>query len=277
MIGPPRDVAPDENNRDERRKPIMTMFSDETVMRYVDGELDDETSARLEAALARDSELSQRIELFASTRLAAQDALRPLLDEPVPAELTAAVEAMAAKAKTSASAAPPGSRSKWRLLTAANDDWRRLAAAACIAGILGVGAGFLAGNRDDANGVQLVGVDKQALAAALVNVPAGGTSDLPGEATRFRAIASFHDNRQSLCREFEIDMRDNSKLTSVACAEGTSWIVRFAVNAPGGSGGYAPASSAEALEAYLSAINAEPPLNATDEKTALEKLAPAME
>ncbi len=81
---------------------MMAAFSDETVMRYVDGELDDEASAELEAALATDPDLSRRIELFAETRLAAQDAMRPMLAEPVPETLKSAVETMVAKAKAEA-------------------------------------------------------------------------------------------------------------------------------------------------------------------------------
>ena len=44
---------------------------------------------------------------------------------------------------------------------------------------------------------------------------------------------------------------DRSTVMSVACRSGDEWRVSFAVVAPGDAGGYAPASSAEALDAYL--------------------------
>ena len=59
---------------------------------------------------------------------------------------------------------------------------------------------------------------------------------------------------------------------SVACRSGDEWRVSFAVVAPGDAGGYAPASSAEALDAYLSAIEAGEPLSAEDEAEALAEV-----
>ena len=253
---------------------MMAAFSDETVMRYVDGELDDETSAQVEAALANDPELSRRIELFAETRLAAQEAMRRMLDEPVPDALKGAVEAMVAKAK----AAPDPTLATWRVgsgrphIVSPANDWMRLAAAACIAGVLGVGAGMLVGGETEPGGLRIANVDADAVATGLRSIPTGSETTLAGAATRFKAIATFRDSRQALCREFELDLADRSTVTSVACSVDGNWVVRFAVNAPAGDDGYAPASSSEALEAYLAAINAGAPLSETEEKQALDQL-----
>ncbi len=76
-----------------------TDFSDETLMRFADGELDPKTAAEIERAMETDDELVPRVAFFLETRTAAQTALEPLLDEPVPAELTQAIEAMVAKKK----------------------------------------------------------------------------------------------------------------------------------------------------------------------------------
>lgn len=254
----------------------MSTFSDETVMRYVDGELDEETSARLEAALDGDDDLNRRLERFAQTRLAAQQAMRPLLEEEVPTSLKASVEAMVAKAKgeqptvQQPGAAPVGGPASARLLRPAND-WWRIAAAACVAGIVGVGIGLMAGGSAPPDGLRIADIGRDALAAALNSVATGEETTLAGDAARFRAIASFHDSRQSLCREFELDMADGSTVVSVACRDG-GWAVRFAVASAGNEGGYAPASSSETLEAYLAAIQAGAPLSQADERAALEKL-----
>ena len=69
-------------------------FSDEILMRFADGELDEATAARLERALAADDALMVRLALFTETRAASKAALQPLLDEPVPEKLRAAVEAI---------------------------------------------------------------------------------------------------------------------------------------------------------------------------------------
>lgn len=57
----------------------------------------------------------------------------------------------------------------------------------------------------------------------------------------------------------------------MTCNEEGEWRVRFAVNADAGEG-YSPASSSEALEAYLSAVQAAEPLTAEEEAQALRKL-----
>lgn len=250
----------------------MTIFSDETVMRYVDGELDEETSARLEAELATDAELSRRLEMFAETRLGAQEALQPLLDEPVPEHLRASVEAMVARAKASPEQQPPRiGTGKPRLFSPAND-WVRMAAAASIAAVLGVATGMTVGDRKPADTLQIAGAGSGPLVVALRSIPTGGETALDGGASRFKAIASFRDTQQTLCREFELTVPSSSKVTSVACVEAGQWKLRFAVNLPDSGQSYAPASSSETLDAYLAAIHAGAPLGAAEEKAALDGL-----
>ncbi|WP_054311729.1 hypothetical protein [Mesorhizobium sp. 1M-11] len=248
----------------------MTTFSDETVMRYVDGELDEETSALLEAELATDADLNRRLEMFAETRLAAQEALRPMLDEPVPEQLQASVEAMVAKAKGSpAGQSAPIGNTKARLFSPAND-WVRVAAAACIAAVLGVAAGLMLGGREPASGLQIAGIENEELATALGSVPSGDEKTLDSGA--FKAVSSFRDSQQALCREFELAIANDSRVSSVACVDAGKWKLRFAVNLPGNDQDYAPASSSEALDAYLAGINAGAPLSAAEEKAALDGL-----
>ena len=69
-------------------------FSDEMLMRFADGELDPATAARIEQAMETDDGLVARVAAFIETRAQAQAALKPLLDEPVPEKLVAAVERM---------------------------------------------------------------------------------------------------------------------------------------------------------------------------------------
>jgi anti-sigma factor RsiW len=253
----------------------MATYSDETVMRYVDGELDDTASADIEAALATDAQLAGRVALFAETRRAAQDAMRPALEEPVPPQLRNAIEAMAAKAVAGrdapTSSMPPQKSAGRRLLVPAND-WVRVAAAACVAAIFGGIAGYLAGGNPAPTGLSVADVDRAELAAALLSVPSGGESALAVGGSRFKAIASFRDQNEALCREFEIDLPDRSAVTSVACRKGNDWAVRFAVRADGNDAGYAPASSSETLDAYLTAIGAGQPLTAEEELRALHNL-----
>ena len=257
----------------DRKGDEMAGVSDEMLMRFADGELDEETSARLEAAVAADDALAARLAVFVQTRLAAGDALRPLLDEPVPAALRQSVQSMIDRQRRKAvEAASPRSSGVKRLFSPATG-WPQLAAAASIAAVLGGLAGFkFAEQFQPAAPLQLADLDMSSLGRALETVPAGQETQLDGSSQRFKAIATFRDSAKAVCREFEVDMADNSTIVSVACNNAGEWRTRFAVVAPGSEGGYAPASSTAALDAYLTAIDAGQPLNSAEETQALAEL-----
>lgn len=250
-----------------------TVYPDEMLMRFADGELDADALAEIERAMETDDELVSRVALFIETRRAAQAALKPLLDEPVSAELTAAVEKMIAE-KTSAQGAagavvlPLPHRS-------ANDRqpnrWLTPIAASLAAVIAAFGGYWLRGAGEPAqqSSFSVAGITGRSLDEALVTVASGEERRLPGSNERFRAIATFRDSAQALCREFELDRPDRSTVVSVACRAGENWRVTFAVVAPGNGGGYAPAASTEALDAYLAAIDAGSQMDAAEEARAL--------
>jgi hypothetical protein len=73
-------------------------FSEETLMAYVDGELEAAACAELERALAADPELAARVARHRSLRQTLRSAYAPVLDEPVPARLLAAASAAPAAA-----------------------------------------------------------------------------------------------------------------------------------------------------------------------------------
>lgn len=254
-------------------------FPDEMLMRFADGELDAEEMAVIEKAMETDDDLVGRVAMFIETKVQAQAALKPLLDEPVPEKLKAAVEGMIAAKRTedAKAAAKPATVVPFEARKAAARPAARqwtLPLAASIAAVIGGLAGYwAAGDGAPApGGLWVAGIIRPALGEALATIESGKEIRLPGISDRFRAIATFRNDAQELCREFEIDSQDHSTVMSVACRAGDEWRVSFAVVAPGDAGGYAPASSAEALDAYLSAIEAGEPLLAEDEAEALAEV-----
>ncbi len=248
-------------------------FSDEMLMRFADGELDPATAARIEQAMETDDGLVVRVAAFIETRAQAQAALKPLLHEPVPEKLVAAVgqmiEAKRAGEKT-AQVLPFGGR---HIAARQSSRWM-LPIAASLAAVIGGLAGYWAANtaEREQGGLWVAGAIRPALAEALATVESGKEIKLAGISERFRAIATFRNDAQDLCREFEVDSADRSTVMSVACRSGDEWRVSFAVVAPGDAGGYAPASSTEALDAYLSAIEAGAPMSAEEELRALAEV-----
>ena len=67
----------------------MNVIDDDTLQAYVDGELDAAGAAQIDAALARDEVLARRVQQARAFRAQLRAAFEPVLDEPVPARLSA--------------------------------------------------------------------------------------------------------------------------------------------------------------------------------------------
>jgi anti-sigma factor RsiW len=252
---------------------IARAFDDRTLMAFADGELDDETAAAIEQAMATDDDLAGRVALFLDTRIQAKDALRPLVDEPVPEALSRSVRRMADEARSRSETAAPAATIATAARTrppVARRPWLMPLAASLAAIVFGLG-GYLIGAGDGSapQGFAVAGLGSPALSEALGQVPSGQEAVLANSGGRLRAVASFRDAGGVLCREFEVDTAADSSVVSVACREDDAWSVRFAVVAPVRDGGYAPASSMEALDAYLASAGAHEPLSPADEAAAL--------
>jgi hypothetical protein len=92
-------------------------YSDETLMAYVDRELDADASAAIEAAVARDPELAARVERQRKLRGAVHAAFEPILQEPMPKRLLEAASG-ATPVSTPARARPRWGWFEWSAMAA---------------------------------------------------------------------------------------------------------------------------------------------------------------
>jgi hypothetical protein len=76
----------------------MNPIDDDTLQAYVDGELDADSVARVDAALANDAVLARRVQQARAVRAQLHAAFDPVLDEPVPARRSALLQPPAAQA-----------------------------------------------------------------------------------------------------------------------------------------------------------------------------------
>lgn len=252
---------------------MQEKFDDSTLMAYADGELDAETRREIEQALAGDVDLAARLSVFTRTRQTASEALEPLLDVPVPDALASSIAQMVERHESQSTTPDKIADNvvafdrKPRFMAPRLD----LALAASVALVAGGILGYLASGSNGApstNGVLAAQFNDPGLPSALATVASGEELSLDGGG-RFRAIASFRDEAGSFCREFEVDNADASTVVSVACEADGQWRVRFSVAAASADDGFAPASSLEALDAYLMAIGASEPLSDDDERASL--------
>ncbi|MGE6781896.1 anti-sigma factor family protein [Ensifer adhaerens] len=259
-----------------------TEFSDEILMAFADGELDEETTRRVEAALETDDDVMARVAMFMETRAAASDALKPVLDEPVPDELVAKVRAMAAAAGGAARTADApvtgddnvvAFRRPQDQAAALRGGPSRLlmAMAASLLVVVGGAGGYLlrGGGLADAGSIQVAGTIGPAL-SAILDQAASGEDVVVGEGQgTVRLVSAFELGSGQLCREYELTQPGEPGLVSVACRKANVWQTRLAVARPEGGDGYAPASSLETVDAFLTSIGAGQPLDADAEKKAL--------
>lgn len=243
-------------------------MTDERLMAYADGMLSDAEAAEVEAAVGREPLLAARVLMFRETAARLAD-LSTALKADVPAGLEDRVRALAAETNTPDPVVDLSAKRKARQVPL----WQ-LPLAACL--FLGIGvAGTLLLRKDVSEidqALHVTGLEHPAFLAALDDLPSGKSREITGGG-EVAAIASFTNAQGELCREIEYRPLAGRTIVSVSCFEETSWSVRFAVAATTADDtGYAPASSLETLDAYLSASQAGAPLSPDAEAAALGKL-----
>ncbi|MBY3488450.1 anti-sigma factor family protein [Rhizobium laguerreae] len=235
-------------------------FDDETLMAFADGELDETQSRALEEALASNEALCERLAVFLDSRQLVGDALKPLIDEPVPEALLASVRRMADEVRHQKPQDNVVSfRPKQQQQTMRR--WLVPVAASLVAIVTGV-VGFALGRINPSasnSGAEI--------AAVLDREVSGRDVTLSSPETVLHVVASFRDERGELCREYELKQPKSSTLT-VACRQNGAWATRLALTSAKADG-YVPASSQETIDAYLASIQAGEPLSPEEEREVL--------
>ncbi|MBY3367876.1 anti-sigma factor family protein [Rhizobium laguerreae] len=235
-------------------------FDDETLMAFADGELDETQSRALEEALASNEALCERLAVFLDSRQLVGDALKPLIDEPVPEALLASVRRMADEVRHQKPQDNVVSfRPKQQQQTMRR--WLVPVAASLVAIMTGV-VGFALGRINPSasnSGAEI--------AAVLDREVSGRDVTLSSPETVLHVVASFRDERGELCREYELKQPKSSTLT-VACRQNGAWATRLALTSAKADG-YVPASSQETIDAYLASIQAGEPLSPEEEREVL--------
>lgn len=240
---------------------------DETLMAYVDGELDAVARAQVEAALAADPQLADRLARQQALVAQLRAAFDGVLAEPLPPRLLATIRTSGNTAAAdhprvvdyqTRSSATPTRHWSW-------PQWGALAASL----IVGVLAGYVLPRHAPAGLVakdgQLIarGTLANALSEQLASAP-------PGEAAPLRVGLSFRARSGGYCRTFTLAGGDEQPpFAGLACKDGPDWRIRVLAQAKTvGSADYRMAASA-LPEAVLRAVDdsiAGSPLDATEER-----------
>ncbi|WP_243368192.1 anti-sigma factor family protein [Microvirga solisilvae] len=233
-------------------------FSDEILMAFADGELDEAVSASVEQAMAVDPMIARRISEFLRSRRLARSAYSAQAAFDVPPQLLAAVQAQVDRFDAERKHTSPTAR-KWNF---------GLALAASLAALaIGTGGYFVGREAHQSPPHDAMAyLSAPEVNSALNETLSGQERDLPFG--KFRAISTFRTADGALCREFKLQTPQGASDT-VAC-HSSGWKIAFAV-AAAESGAYVPSDGADLMANYLQSAGAGEPLLGTDETEALNE------
>ncbi|ETX30406.1 anti-sigma factor family protein [Roseivivax isoporae] len=248
---------------------------DEILMAYADGELPPAEASALEARLAAEPDLAERLRLFTGTRDALSAAAARRAEAPLPEGMEARLRAAmagAAAGRSTDNVVPLRARAA-TAPAQGGSAWAPAAIAASLALAVGLAGGFIlgvgSGSGPTPPPLTLAALDP-GVSDALDTVPSGEDAALEDGRT-LAAIASFEDGAGAFCREYEVIAADGRRTVSVACDAGEGWDMRLALDAgrEAADGSFVPASSLEVLDAYYATTGAGAPLPSEDEAARL--------
>lgn len=227
------------------------MIDDDKLMAFADDELPAAERAEIEAALAEDEGLREKLAAHRRLRARLSGAFDGALDEPVPERLRAAAQAAPKSAEVVNLAERRAARPKWSAR-----EWGAMAAS--VAAGLFVGVGVMNTQAPPIvateNGLVARGALDRALDTQLASDEAGAV----------RIGLSFRAEDGGYCRTFDLTRSDTSGL---ACRNGDAWSVAMTA-AHAGGGEVRMAGGAEEVLAAVDAMIAGDPLDAGAERAA---------
>jgi len=234
--------------------------TEEMIMAYADGELDEAGRAEVEATMAEDADVARQVEAHRKLRASFAGVLGGVLNEPVPERLIAAAKrspnAPSAQvvelAKFRAKPEAPATRRAPRWV-----QWGAIAAT-LVVGVMVGRVWLTAPTAPMAVGPGGQMAARGALATALNDQLASSGAN----ASKPVVIGvSFRSNAGQYCRTFQVNQGQG--LTGLACREPRGWAVRMAMASPAQAAttGYRTAASetpAPVLDAVQGLIAGEP-------------------
>ncbi|MXQ10419.1 anti-sigma factor family protein [Microvirga makkahensis] len=252
-------------------------FSDEVLMAFADGELDEPTAAAVEQAIAEDPAIAGRVAGFLRSRRLIRSAFPKEAASDVPPELLAAVQAQIERFEGPSRQRPPSplpspSQSPLQALRRAPPDgrWRfGIALAASLAALAIAAAAYLAGRQglSSPSSDPIAHLADPEVRRVLSESPSGQERSL--SFGRMRMISTFRMANGNLCREFKIEARSATS-DAVACHDG-DWTITFALASAAADAAYVPSGESDLMASYLQNSGAGEPLVDDAETRALNE------
>ncbi len=246
-------------------------LSDEILMAFADGELDEPVAAAVAKAMVESPGIAKRVVDFQQSRRLTRSAFASGSAPAVSPELYAAVSAQirAFEAANDHIAKPKFGEGRFSVGRGARSrrwsPFLNIALAASVAAIA-VAVGYFAGRQNTWSTDSLIAqLEHPLVRSELSRLPSGGEAELP--AGRMRVISTYRVANGSLCREFRLQAPSGAA-NAVACHKG-EWNVAFAVTGTVNPADYIPSDGSDLTASYLQNAGAGEPLVEAAEAKAL--------
>jgi hypothetical protein len=218
--------------------------SDEALMAYADGEVDEATRAIIETAMRENPEIRRRIAEHRALRETMQGAFSAILEEPVPQRLIDAARGQTAapagghvvdlaRARRAAAGQAPGSRRSWQ------------PAAMAASLLVGLALGYVGWH--SAKPLVTTGSSGELIAGAgLADALSNQLSEDRSPGLAAITGLSFRAKTGDYCRTFSLTGSHAS--SGLACHEGDGWKIKVLAQSPAAtsnSSNFRPAASAD--------------------------------
>lgn len=226
----------------------MQRPSDEELMAYADGQLDEVRRAEIQQAETRDEEVQRRVAQFRQSAVLLKAAYDATLQEAVPQHLIDTV-------KGGSTAEAPTLRERLAAIFRMPTLWRPAYAFAALAILLvGVGLGYQVGHAPDSGRVDIsLAQHSEAFQRGLDTTASGQWFSLEQEKVRILPVATFQDQSSAYCRPYDVAIAEASLPVAqgIACRDAAGhWDTKvYIATGPAGMDtqtpppGYIPASA----------------------------------
>ena len=245
----------------------MIKLTDDILMAYVDGELDQAQARQVKHALDSDDDARRRMDIFKESADMLQGVFDAPLNEPVPQRLLDTVMEQDPEETTG------GLVTRIKDFLGISQVWKpAYAAVACIALIIGAGMAHLTHTLNAPIQTQAaIQLDGEAFSRGMEKTISGQTFQVDNQGIEVIPVATFLSSSQRYCRQYEVSGTDDigmPMLQGIACrnSAGTwSTIVRITPGsdraADDGQGQFIPAGDDHLIDLLLPQIAAEPPIS----------------
>lgn len=259
----------------------MEKITDEILMAYVDGELDDRQAEDVKKAVAANSGIRRRMAVFQESAAMLQGVYDAPLDEAVPKRLSDAV--MGFKKDEKALGFLDRLPGFFRLSTGSSTFWKPTRVlAAVILLFIGGGTVHLAHTLLKPEQKHFVfALNGEAFNRGMETSVSGQSFRLEDQGIHILPVATFVDNSNQYCRQFEVARdRTGSRLISqgIACRDQSGrWATIVSIRTQPASlpddpdSNYIPAGDGSLMDIVFSGVTASPPLSLKQEAELIQQ------